>query len=117
MMEPVNKDLTIDTDWKVGEVSPKERDVALRHVRKQRELGMPKELDGYDIGVTITINGRHVQHLGATIGIEKGKCMTRQQVMSVVGRCLLPYISPETRGSMPEFSESDRFVLFGRDNV
>jgi len=113
----VNKELTIDTEYQVGEIDTRERAVSLKHIKLQRKMGMPKEMDAYDIGLTITINGRHVHHLGATIGIAKGKPMTRHQVMQVVGRCIIPYIDPSTRNTMPEFTERERFVLFGRDNV
>lgn len=113
--KPVNADTTFDFDWKLGEVNPKERTVALRHVKRQRERGMPKELDAYDVGLTIHVNGRHAAHFGVTAGVPKGKHIPRNELLVIAARLLLPYLDPENKPQ--DFDDNERFVLFGRDNI
>lgn len=113
--KPVRQDCTVDFDWKLGEIDPKERGVALRHIRKQRANGMPKEYDAYEVAIKISVNGRHCEHLGVTAGVPAGKHIPRKKILMIAARLLMPFIEPSR--NLPDFNEKERFVIFGRDNI
>ena len=96
--KPVRQDCTVDFDWTLGAIAPKERGVALRHV-----------------AIKISVNGRHCEHLGVTAGVPAGKHIPRKEILMIAARLLMPFIEPSR--NLPDFTEQERFVIFGRDNI
>lgn len=111
-MKEVQPTLTLVTEYKKGEINPKDRQIALRNIKAQRERGMPKDVLPIEVGINITINGRHFDHMGVTAGIENGYRMKAGDIYDLVARALLPYI--ESHAAM-EFTENDYDLYFGRD--
>lgn len=111
-MKEVQPTITFVTEYKKGEINPKDRQIALRNIKAQRERGMPKELLPLEVGINITINGRHFDHLGATAGVERTYRMKAKDVYELVARALLPYI--EAHAAL-EFTQNDYDLYFGRD--
>lgn len=107
--------MTIDKDWELGEMSTKERAIALRHISemKGRRGDAVKDFDPYDLGVNVVLNGRHVAHFGATFGVKKGGTLTRAQLCEIVLEAMKPYIDDAT--ARPLFTEQEKFILLGRD--
>lgn len=95
-IEEVKPTLTFINDYKTGEMLPKMRTIALRKIKAQRERGMPRDLNAYEIGVNICVNGRHFAYIGTTVGAPKGKrVIDAKGVYQIIARAMLPYLQGE----------------------
>lgn len=112
-IEEVKPTLTLVDDYKNGEMVPKMRAIALRNIKAQRERGMPRELNAYEIGVNICVNGRHFSYIGSTVGAPKGRrVIDAKGVFQIVARAMLPYIQG---GAALPLTENDYQLFFERD--
>lgn len=111
-IEKVEPTLTLVDDYKNGEMVPKMREIALRTIKAQRERGMPRELNAYEIGVNICVNGRHFAYLGSTVGTPRGKrVLDRKGIVSIVAQMLLKYHDLIKK----PMTENDYQLFFERD--
>jgi len=109
------KPLTLDTEWKFGEVDPRERRVSTRHIldaiKRESTLG---NFVPYDLGVNVSLNGRHVMHFGSTFSVPGDKTLTRKKLVGIILKSIEPILREVT--VRPDFTPEEQFVLFNRDN-
>ena len=113
--DEVNPKVTYVTLYKDGEMLPKMRQLALANIKAQRERGMPKDIDAFEIGMNICINGRHFGYLGSTIGTTKGGYkLTPKDVIVICAKMIAAAIK---RGDFDKgFSEYHRNLFLERDH-
>lgn len=112
-IKEVNPTLTFINDYKKGEMLPKMRTIAQRNIKAQRERGISRDLNAYEIGVNICVNGRHFAYIGSTVAAPKGKrVFNEKSVYQIIARSLLPYLRGED--ALP-LTENDYQLFFGRD--
>lgn len=100
--------------YKKGELIQKMRELAVDNIRYQRERGMPKSVNAYEIGINICINGRHFDYLGSTVGTAIGGYhMTPKDIVTIVTRALFCAIK---RGDYDTpFDENTKHLFLERD--
>lgn len=112
-IEEVKPTLTFINDYKKGEMLPKMRAIALRNIKAQRKRCIPRDLNAYEIGVNICVNGRHFAYIGSTVAAPKGKrVLDEKGVYQIIARSLLPYLQGDA--ALP-LNENDYQLFFGRD--
>lgn len=114
----VDPTLTFVKAYKQGEMLPQMRKIALDNIRFQRGRGMPRDLDAFEVGINVCINGRHFEYLGTTVGVPKGsKPMRPCDIFTLVGRMVACELKRQEGSGNPRFTENEQHLFFKRDTA
>lgn len=109
--------ILVDDSLKVGEIIPSERTRSLAHLELCERKYPDAKGVAFDCGVVICVNGRTAMRIGGTFGMNDGTIPTKSCLLNVICRALKPFIELERSGQLADFTEQEKYQLFGtQDN-